>query len=212
MRKSLLLFLMMGLALAGCRGGGPGGSDTRPTPMSAPAAAEGGGSADVGGGVGETIALRLWTQANETYDAAYRVLADKYTAAHPGVTIAIESFDVATYGTLLNDALKAGTAADILQVSGGTLCIYSPSLAAAPPTIMALNPQDAFNSVLLGGFICDGALYGLPQEPTVPWGLAVSQAGAAADVAWDFVRFAALDPANVAEWNAATGTQPAIRN
>jgi hypothetical protein len=30
-------------------------------------------------------------------------------------------------------------------------------------------------------------------------------------VAWDFVRFIALDPANAAQWNQATGTLPALQ-
>lgn len=42
------------------------------------------------------------------------------------------------------------------------------------------------------------------------WGLAVSQNSPAQDVAWDFVRFAALDPANAVQWNLASGTLPAL--
>jgi len=43
------------------------------------------------------------------------------------------------------------------------------------------------------------------------WGLTVSQNSPAQDAAWDFVRFAALDPANAVQWNLATGTLPALR-
>lgn len=212
MRKSVLFFLLCGLLAAGCRGSGPGGPDTRPTPISAPAAAEGGGSAEQGGGVGQAIALRLWMQQSDTFQPAYQALADAYTAANPGVTITIESFDVSSYGQTTQDALAAGTAADILQMPGGTLCLYSANLAPAPQPIINLNPQEAFDPVLLGGFLCDGALYGVPQETSVPWGLAVAGSSAAVDVAWDFVRFATLDPANAAQWNATTGTTGAIRN
>lgn len=211
MRKPPLLLLLLVLAAA-CRGGGPSLSETRPTPISAPASAEGGGSADVGGGVGGAIALRLWVQQDVAYEAAYQALADKYMAANPDVTIAIEAFAIATYGQTIQDSLLAGTAADLLQVPGGTLCVYSASLAPAPQPILDLNPQSVFNSVLLGGFVCDGALYGLPQEATIPWGLAASRTSAAADVAWDFIRFATLDPAVAAEWNAATSTAGAIGN
>jgi ABC-type glycerol-3-phosphate transport system substrate-binding protein len=210
MKKLLLLLLI--LAAAGCRGSGPGGADTRPTPISAPAAAEGGGSADQGGGVGQDITLRLWTQDNESFVAAYQGLADAYMAANPGVSITLESFDVSAYGSTVLDALTAGTAADLVQMTGGTLCIYSPKLAAAPQPILDLNPQAAFDPLVLGGFICDGALFGLPQETSLPWGLVVSKSSAAADVAWDFVRFAALDPANAAQWNETTDTLGANRN
>lgn len=43
------------------------------------------------------------------------------------------------------------------------------------------------------------------------WGLAVSQNSPAQNVAWDFVRFAALDPANAVQWNLASGTLPALQ-
>lgn len=43
------------------------------------------------------------------------------------------------------------------------------------------------------------------------WGLTVSANSPAANVAWDFVAFAALDEANAAAWNAATGTLPALQ-
>mgnify|MGYP003599517595 CR=1 FL=1 len=43
------------------------------------------------------------------------------------------------------------------------------------------------------------------------WGLTVSQNSPAQDVAWDFIRFAALDPANAVQWNLQTGTLPALR-
>ncbi len=42
------------------------------------------------------------------------------------------------------------------------------------------------------------------------WGLAVSQNSPAQDVAWDFVKFAALDPANAVNFNLASGTLPAL--
>ncbi len=42
-------------------------------------------------------------------------------------------------------------------------------------------------------------------------GLAVSRNSAALDVAWDFARFAALDPANAAAWSQAAGELPALR-
>ena len=207
-RLLALAALCIGL-LAGCRGGEPL-PDSRPTPISAAAGSEGGGSAEQGGGVGQVIALRLWTLQNEGFDDAYRALADAYVAANPGVTVTVESLDVGSYATMLQDGLAAGTAGDVVQLTGATACVYSAHLSAAPDAVLAADPQAAFPPVLLGGFICDGALYGLPQESTVPWGLAVSGSSPAADVAWDFVRFATLDPTNAAAWNEATTTLPAL--
>ena len=42
------------------------------------------------------------------------------------------------------------------------------------------------------------------------WGLAVSNNSPNADVAWDFARFATLEPAQAAEWNLTSGTLPAL--
>lgn len=43
------------------------------------------------------------------------------------------------------------------------------------------------------------------------WGLTVSANSPAQEAAWDFVRFAALDPVQVEEFNLASGTLPALR-
>ena len=42
------------------------------------------------------------------------------------------------------------------------------------------------------------------------WGLAVSNASPNADVAWDFARFAALEPEQAKQWNLTSGTLPAL--
>ncbi|MCA9867677.1 MAG: extracellular solute-binding protein [Anaerolineae bacterium] len=207
--KKVIFGLIMVIMLAACRGGGPG-AQIRPTPISAPVAAEGGGSADQGGGVGQAISLRLWTQHSDLFDPAFQTLTDAYSAANPGVTFTVETFPVAEYSRLLQDSLSAGNAADIVQMAGGTLCVYSATLSAAPQAIVDLQPLDWFDPVIIGAFMCDGKLFGLPQEASIPWGLAVSGSGTATAVAWDFLRFASLDPANAAAWNAATGTQKAL--
>ncbi len=43
------------------------------------------------------------------------------------------------------------------------------------------------------------------------WGLTVSQNSPNADVAWDFVQFAAAQPDNALQWNLTSGTVPAMR-
>ncbi|MCP4210698.1 MAG: hypothetical protein GY764_04385 [Halieaceae bacterium] len=43
------------------------------------------------------------------------------------------------------------------------------------------------------------------------WGLSVSEDSKVKDAAWDFVKFAAFDPENAAQWNLASGTLPALK-
>lgn len=43
------------------------------------------------------------------------------------------------------------------------------------------------------------------------WGLTVSENSSAQDVAWDFVKFVALNADNAVQWNLASGTLPALK-
>lgn len=210
MIKKSLFFLLALLVLAACRGGGPG-DEERPTPIVAAPAAEGGGAADAGGGVGQGIRLRLWVQQTDPFLAAYGALADAYVAANPDVSITVESVDPATYDVSVGAALAGGTAGDVVQLPGAAVCAARAYLAAVPDTVTTpAAAQPLFDPSALAAFTCDGALYGLPQETGTPWGLAVAGSSAAQEVAWDFARFAALDPANAAAWNEATTTPPAL--
>ena len=188
LKLSILLIAL--LLAAGCRGSGPGGDDTRPTPISEAPPAEGGGSADEGGGVGQTIALRLWLPQDEAARAALQAAADAYAAATPGVAVTIETIDPATFDQTARDALAAGTAADLLALPPATVCGLA-GLAVAPESIAAAAA--ALDPAALSPFQCNGVLYGLPVA-AAPGGLAVNAATAAPDVAWDFARFVALNP------------------
>ncbi len=187
-KVTCLAILFIVLLSAACRGGGPSG-ETRPTPINDLASAEGGGAEESGGG--QAVALRLWVQTGDPHEATYRALADAYAAANPGVTLAVETFDPATYASTAADALVAGNAADLLQLAGGAVCPLAAHLSPAPAVITDTDPQAAFDPALIAGFTCDGALYGLPRASLAPWGLVVSANSAAAGVAWDFARFAA---------------------
>lgn len=189
MKKPIFLAILFVASLsAACRGGGPG-SEIRPTPINDLASAEGGGAEEAGGG--QAVALRLWTQAGDPHETTYRALAEAYAAANPGVTLAVETFEPATYARTAADALADGSAADLVQLAGGTVCPLAAHLSPAPAVITDANPQAAFDPALIAGFTCDGTLYGLPRASLAPWGLAVSANSAAAGVAWDFARFAA---------------------
>ncbi len=210
MIKKFVFILLALLVLAACRGGGPG-DEERPTPIVAAPAAEGGGSADAGGGVGQDIALRLWVQQTDAFRAAYGALADAYMAANPGVSITVENIDPATYDVTTGAALAGGLAGDVVQLPGAAVCAANVYLAAVPEAVTTLaEAQARFDPAALNAFTCDGALFGLPQETGTPWGLAVAGSSQAQEVAWDFIRFAALNPANAAAWNTATTTAPAL--
>jgi multiple sugar transport system substrate-binding protein len=43
------------------------------------------------------------------------------------------------------------------------------------------------------------------------WGLSVSANSKVQNAAWDFIKYVALDPANAAKWNIASGTLPALK-
>jgi ABC-type glycerol-3-phosphate transport system substrate-binding protein len=208
MRKiDFIAVICFAVLLAAC-GGDEQGFEIRPTPIVAPAA-EGGGGSEVGGGAGQPITLRLWTHRNDAFNAAYQAQIDAYMAVNPDVTIRLETFDAAAYEQTIQDALASGTAADVLQLPGASVCGLNASLAPATETVAAVAA--AFAPPALAGFTCDGVLFGLPQESATPWGLAINKAGIATGVAWDFVRFAVADPANAALWNQTTGTLSALQ-
>ena len=173
----VILFALLLLSLAAC--GGPA-EEIRPTPISADGG-EGGGSADQGGGVGQAISLRLWTPQNAAYTAADQALIAAYTAANPGVTITLETFDPAIYGQMLQDALAPGTAADIVHLPGAACALAAGgALAEVPASVIA--PADAaarFYPAALGGYLCSNRLYALPQSLDPAYGAALVNTAAA---------------------------------
>ena len=122
---------------------------------------------------GEAVTIRVWTHQNNAFNGGYQALADQYMAEHPNVTIKFESFDYDTYIQTLQTALPAGTEADILQMFGSWVCSYAEgnNLAEVPADVLTLD--DAQSKILaapIGGYICDGKLYGIPQEYNIEYG------------------------------------------
>jgi multiple sugar transport system substrate-binding protein len=122
---------------------------------------------------GEAVTIRVWTHQNNAFNGGYQALADQYMAEHPNVTIKFESFDYDTYIQTLQTALPAGTEADILQMFGSWVCSYAEgnTLAEVPADVLTLD--DAQSKILaapIGGYICDGKLYGIPQEYKIEYG------------------------------------------
>ena len=146
-RKSLVIGVV-GLALlaAGCSSGDGGGGDSA-------------GS------------VTVWTHTNKSFNKAYQTLADSYMAENPDVSITFETFDYDTYIQTLQTSLPAGNEADILQMFGSWTCSYSDNLATVPSDVATVeDAQGEFFRGPLGGYVCDDALYGMPQESNVEYG------------------------------------------
>ncbi len=124
----------------------------------------------------EKVTLRVWTHQNESFNNAYKALADKYMAEHPNVDIQFETFDYDTYIQTLQTALPAGTEADVLQMFGSWVCSYAEgnNLAQVPADMLTVDKaQGMFFGPPIGGYICDGKLYGVPQEFNIEYGAAL---------------------------------------
>ncbi len=124
----------------------------------------------------EKVTLRVWTHQNESFNNAYHELAKAYMAEHPNVEIKFETFDYDTYIQTLQTALPAGTEADVLQMFGSWVCSYAKggNLAEVPADMLTVDKaQEMFFAPPIGGYICDGKLYGVPEEFNIEYGAAM---------------------------------------
>ena len=149
MKKLFLITVVIGLLLTACAGAQP---TTKPA---------------------EPVSIRVWTHQNESFNAGYEALAEKYKEAHPNVEIVFETFDYDSYIQTLQTSLPAKTEADILQMFGSWVCSYAEggNLAEVPANVISVD--DARAKVLeapVGGYICNDKLYGMPQEFNIEYG------------------------------------------
>jgi len=149
MKKLFLITVVIGLLLTACAGAQP---TTKPA---------------------EPVSIRVWTHQNESFNAGYEALAEKYKEAHPNVEIVFETFDYDSYIQTLQTSLPAKTEADILQMFGSWVCSYAEggNLAEVPANVISVD--DARAKVLeapVGGYICNDKLYGVPQEFNIEYG------------------------------------------
>jgi len=122
---------------------------------------------------GEKITIRFWSHQNDAFNEGYKTLADSYMASHPDVEIQFETFDYDTYIQTLQTALPAKTEADILQMFGSWVCSYveGGNLAEAPASVTSIDEaKQTIFAAPLGGYICDGKLYGVPEEFNIEYG------------------------------------------
>lgn len=180
-----VLCLAIALIAVGC-GGGAATTTTQPTAApdatAPPAAAEDTSSSEDTSVSAEPVTLRLWTHQNSAFNSGYQALIDAYTAAHPNVTIQLETFDYDTYIQTLQTALPAKTEADIMQMFGSWVCSYAEggNLAAVPENVLSLADAEAqIFPAQIGGYTCDDALYGLPQEFNIEYGATLVNTAAA---------------------------------
>ena len=171
--KKILTLLLLVLLLVACGGGSEPapttGSDADPPPAGEEPASQPAAAAD-------PVTIRLWTHQNDAFNAGYQALADAYMAENTNVSIELETFDYDTYIQTLQTALPAATEADVLQMFGSWVCSYAEggNLAAVPDEVISLaDAQAAIFPAQLGGYICDGQLYGLPQEFNIEYGAAL---------------------------------------
>jgi multiple sugar transport system substrate-binding protein len=128
----------------------------------------GGGGGTTGGG---PVTLRMWAHRSPSFNQALRDSMRAYEAENPNVTIELETFDYDSYIQTLQTALPAGNAPDIIHMFGTWTCSYADYLATVPDDVVTLSgAQEAFFPGPLGGFTCNDALYGLPQESNVEYG------------------------------------------
>jgi len=161
-RKVLLSLLVLALALGLVACGPPA------TEAPAPPAEETEVTEEAAAG---PVALRLWVHQNPTFEEGYQALVDAYQAEHPDVTITMETFEYDTYIQTLQTAMPAGEEADILQMFGTWVCGYAERLAPVPADVMTVEEARGFYySAPIEGYICDGTLYGLPQEFNIEYG------------------------------------------
>ena len=164
MKKLLFVFVVASLLLAAC-GGGTSATE-------APAG-------------GEKVTIRVWTHQNDSFNAGYEVLATEYMGMHSNVEIVFETFDYDTYIQTLQTALPAKTEADVLQMFGSWVCSYADggNLAEMPASVISMDDAKAkLLGAPVGGYICDGKLYGVPQEFNIEYGAVLFNTAIAEEV------------------------------
>lgn len=143
------------------------------------------GSTD-GDGDGAGGSIRVWTHVNKSFNKQYKALAEAYMADNPGTQIDFETFDYDSYIQTLQTALPAGTEGDVLQMFGSWVCSYSSNLSPVPDSVLTMgDAETTFFPGPLGGYQCDDALYGMPQESNIEYGATLVNTAMAADAGVD---------------------------
>ena len=138
--------------------------------------------------------ITMWTHINKSFNRAYEDLAASYMDENPDATIKFETFDYDSYIQTLQTSLPAGNEADVLQMFGSWVCSYSSNLSTVPSDVASVSQaEEKFFPGPLGGYVCDDALYGLPQESNVEYGATLVNTDMAAAASVELDGWASFD-------------------
>lgn len=156
--KWIFAFMIFVLLLSACT------TAAAPTATTAPTS---------GGVTEEKIELVMWEQSAEWRIKAQQSTIDDFTKIHPNITIRIESFPFVEYLPKINNAMQAGTAADIITIVGQ----WSPPLVKAglvePIPAEVITPDQLLQNYWEGPAkeaISDGKVYMFPNHVTMGTG------------------------------------------
>ncbi|GAB4570239.1 MAG: hypothetical protein Kow0047_23780 [Anaerolineae bacterium] len=142
----------------------------------------------------EKITLRFWSHQNPAFIAANEALIAKFMEENPDIEIKYEQFPYDVFIQTLQTSMPAGTEADVIEMFGTWVCSYAKGgrLAEVPEDIVSLaEAREVFFQAPLDGYVCDGKLYGLPNEFNIEYGgvlvnpVLFEEAGLAYPPKWD---------------------------
>ncbi|MEF2978434.1 extracellular solute-binding protein [Subtercola sp. YIM 133946] len=143
------------------------------------AGCSGGGTSESSGGA-EPQTLTLSYQIANSATSPYSVLAQKYMASHPGVTITTNAINLSTYGQTLTTQLQAGNGPDVFQVQGGSGQVQGAVSLANAGLLAPLTGTNIPATIPDGSaaqFSVDGKQYAMPVE-LLPTGIIYNDAAA----------------------------------
>lgn len=124
-------------------------------------------------GAGEKITLRLWSHSGSGFQAANDALIKKYMDLNPNIEVKYETFEYDLYIQTLQTSMSAETEADVIEMFGTWVCSYANGgrLQEVPGDLMTLvKAREIYFEAPLGGYTCNGKLYGFPNESNLEVG------------------------------------------
>ncbi len=210
--RVLALFAALSLAIAACGtndgSGAVGGSAAAPS--SDAGAGASGASAEPSAAANLSGELTVWAMGNE--GTKLQVMADKFMAANPGVTVSVTPVDWGQAVAKLQTAIGGGETPDVSQM-GTDMMGQFVETGALEPVGAGIDPSVFFESAWQTGVV-DGQAYGVPWyvETRVLYyrtDVAEKAGITAAPTTWDelMTMAKAMQSQGGAEWGIALGTK-----